>query len=174
MGNPVLEAISGRRSIRAYKPDQIKKEELEILLKAAQEAPSAANLQPWHYSVLQNAEMIAEIQEESLKEMNEKGKDIFFKAPTVIFISCDPVSRWGRHDVGITAENICLAAHAIGLGTVMLGRAEPAFNGPKGDHFAKLLKFPEGYKYAVAISVGYPAGSKEAHPIAPGRIDYIE
>jgi nitroreductase len=173
MGNPVLEAISERRSIRAYKPDQIKKEELEILLKAAQEAPSAANQQPWHYSVLQNAELIAEIQEEALKQMKEEGKEIFYKAPTAIFISCDPASRWGRHDVGITAENICLAAHAIGLGTVMLGRPEPAFTGPKGDHFAKLLKFPEGYKFAVAISVGYPAKSKEAHLVAPGRIDYI-
>ena len=49
MTNPVLTAISERRSIRQYKPEQITEEQLQALLRAAVESPSARNLQPWHF-----------------------------------------------------------------------------------------------------------------------------
>lgn len=175
MSNPVLEAIADRRSIRGYKPEQITKEQLDILLKAGEQAPSARNLQPWHFTVVQNKDVLKEISDEANKNMKrEGGADVFYGAPTVIFLSCDPdAHQWSRLDCGIAVENIALAAHAIGLGSVIIGICYMAWNGDKGGHFSKLLKFPEKYTFAVSIAIGAPTMTKDAHPVEPGRIDYI-
>jgi nitroreductase len=174
MTNPVLAAIADRRSIRSYTNDKVTREQLDILLKAAQESPSARNAQPWHFSVTTNPAVIKEINDEAVKNLKREPGDLFYGAKAAIFLSCDASSRWGRQDCGTATQTIALAAHSIGLGTVILGMPEAAFTGPRGDYFNKLLKFPEGYSYAVAIAVGVPAGSKEAHPVKPGLVDFIE
>ena len=172
MNNPVLTAVADRRSIRGYKPDQITKEQLDAIMTAAGQSPSARNSQPWHFTVVQNTAIIKEVNDEANKLL-ERTDDIFYGAPTAIFISCDASSRWGRLDCGIAVQTIALAAHALGLGSVILGLPDAAFTGPRGAYFNQLLKFPEGYSFAVAIAIGVPATTKEAHPIEPGRIDII-
>ena len=174
MDNQVLKAISDRRSIRSYKDEKVSRDQIDILLKAAVEAPSARNAQPWHFTVVQNEALLKEIYDEVKASMKEDIANIFHGAKTVIFLSCDPDSRWGRLDCGIAVQNIALAAHAIGLGTVILGRPEPAFTGPRGAEFDKKLKFPENHKFAVSIAVGIPAGTKDAHPVEADRISFVD
>jgi nitroreductase len=173
MDNETLKAIAERRSIRSYKSDKVTREQWDALLAAAKEAPSARNSQPWHFSVTENRELLKEIYEEVEKNIGQKVGDIFYAAPGVIFLSCDASTRWGRLDCGIAVENIALAAHSIGLGSVILGMPEAAFTGPRGAYFNEKLKFPDGYSFAVAIAVGAPAASKEAHPQEEGHIDFI-
>jgi len=175
MSNPVLDAIAGRRSIRAYEPEQITEEQLKILLDAGEQAPSARNAQPWHFTVVQNKDLIKAVSDAANVQMKrEPAVDVFYGAPTVIFLSCDPNAHpWTRLDCGIAVENIALAAHSIGLGSVIIGICYTAFDGDKGAEFAKQLKFPENYTFAVSIAIGRPAMTKDAHPIEPGRIDII-
>ena len=173
MDNPVLKAIADRRSIRSYKAEKVTREQIDIILKAGQEAPSARNSQPWHFTVVQDEAILKMIYEETKKAAKEELADIYHGAKTVIFISCDPAARWARLDSGIAVQNMALAAHAIGLGTVILGRPDAAFTGSRGAELNKLLKFPEGHAFAVSIAVGIPAGTKDAHPMEPGRIAYI-
>jgi len=174
MDNPVLRAIAERRSIRSYKTEKVTREQIDMLLKAAAEAPSARNSQPWHFSVVLNPAVLAEINAEVNGLAKESLGNIFHGSQAVIFLSCDPKSRWARIDCGIATQNIALAAHSMGLGTVILGRPEAAFTGPRGEYFNKLLKIPAGSAFAIAIAVGIPAGSKEAHPIEPGRVSFVE
>jgi nitroreductase len=172
MTNPVLTAIADRRSNRGYKPEQITKEQLDAILTAAQQAPSARNAQPWHFTVVQNQAVIKEVNDEANSILN-RTDDIFYGAPTVIFISCDSSSKWGRLDSGIAVQTIALAAHSLGLGSVILGLPDAAFTGARADYFNQLLKFPESHKFVVAIAIGVPTVTKEAHPIEPNRIDFI-
>ena len=65
----VLQAISNRRSHRAYKKDQLPEEVLSAILKAGLEAPSARNRQPWHFSVVQNEELIQKVHDEAARVM---------------------------------------------------------------------------------------------------------
>ncbi|MCL2479430.1 MAG: nitroreductase [Treponema sp.] len=174
MKNPVLDAIADRRSIRAYKNEKITDAQMDTLLKSGQQAPSARNLQPWHFSVVQNRELLNEINAESSKDLGPDAKDIFHGAPAAIFLSCDAAARWSRIDCGIAVQTMALAAFSMGLGTVILGRPDAAFTGPKADYFKKRLKFPPNYSFAVAIAVGVPAGTKEAHPMEPDRISFID
>lgn len=176
MSNPVLNAISERRSNRAYKKEQIGKEQLDAILAAAGQAPSARNVQPWHFSVVQNAAALDEINAEVSKNLGEDVGDIFYAAPTVIFIAANvqgPTPRWARLDCGIAVQTIALASYSLGLGTVILGMPEAAFAGPRGGYFNKLLKFPETYEFAIAVAVGIPLDTKAAHPVEPGKIAYV-
>lgn len=189
MTNAVLQAIADRRSIRAYQPEQITDEQLSAIMKAAVQAPSARNSQPWHFSVVQDKALIERINEsfraEFLKNAGsspmgsgiaDPNYSVFYHAPTVIFVSTnlDPNRMYARHDCGLAVENIALAAHSLGLGTVILGMPREAFAGPDGDEYRRILQFPEGYDFMVAVSVGIPAGTKQEHPIEEGLISYIK
>jgi len=180
LNNEVLTAIAERRSIRQYKPEQISGDQLAALLKAAQEAPSARNSQPWHFSVVQDQSIIAKVNDAAVSKLAEQGgfyatvKDIFYSAPTVIFISADKdATPWASLDCGIAVQTIALAAQSLGLGTVILGLPMVAWETESADELSKLLKFPDKHTFAVAIAVGYAAASKPAHPIDPGKVDII-
>ena len=67
----VLKAIADRRSHRAYTEAQIPEETLAAILRAGLEAPSARNRQPWHFSVVQNAELIQEVHDEAAAVMGK-------------------------------------------------------------------------------------------------------
>ena len=84
--------------------------------------------------------------------------DVFYHAPTVIFLSADQQNRWNAIDCGIAVENLALAAESMGLGSVVLG----IFDEKK---LAELLELPEGMGVACLMPLGYPA----EEPAAPKR-----
>ena len=170
--NEVLKAIEERRSIRGYEDRQLSSEEVQLLVKAALESPSARNAQPWHFSFVQNKQLIDEIDKEILKNAGREGT-IFYGAPLVIFISADASNSFASVDSGIATQNLALAAHAMGLGTVILGMPRFAFEGENAQKFEAALKFPQGYKFQIALSVGYPTMTKDAHEIFEGKVDII-
>lgn len=187
MNNPVLEAIHARRSIRAYKPEQITEEHLKAVLDAGEASPSARNLQPWHFTVVQDQALIQRINEAFRVEMlkgcpeeecarfEDPAYSVFYHAPTVIFYSVPQAeaNRYCETDTGMAIQTMALAALSVGLGTVILGMPRLAFQGAEGDDLRRVLQFPAGNDFILAMSVGYPAGTKDAHPVLPGRITII-
>ena len=174
MKSSVLQAILDRRSIRDYRPEQITGEQLQALISAALASPSAMDRQPWHFTVVQNPEILAQISrasdEETLQKLNQPDADIYFHAPTVFFISCEPsASFWSYLDCGIAAENIALAAQGIGLGSVILGSPNEAFVEPQAEKLRKLLKLPQGHEVVLSVGVGVPQENPPAHVVKEGR-----
>ncbi|MDR1508839.1 MAG: nitroreductase [Synergistaceae bacterium] len=174
MSNPVLETISERRSIRAYKKEQITQEQLDAILASALESPSARNRQPWHMTVVRNKSVVAEVNAEAKKILKLDREDIFYDAPTVVFISAEKGWQWSKLDAGILVQTMALAAQSLGLGSVILGLPAGAFQGPREGYFNELLKFPPNYEFAVAISIGVPDAAKEAHEQEPDKIKYVD
>lgn len=178
MMSDVLEVIKQRRSIRAFKNEQISDEQLQTILQAALLAPSAMNQQKWHFSVVQDqgllAEMVAIIKDSIMKSDNEFLKSrasnpnyhSFHHAPTVIMISGDEKAPWIDIDCAMAALNIALAAEALGLGSCIIGSAGPVFVSEQAARFKEKLGMPEGYKHVIAVSLGYKAGD---NPAAPDR-----
>ena len=117
----VLQAISNRRSHRDYKAEQIPEEVLSAILKAGLESPSARNRQPWHFSVVQNAKLIQEVHDEAARVMGKGGSprfsdpdfQMFYHAPTVIFLFGEKDFAWTQVDCGIAVENMALAAEGL-------------------------------------------------------------
>jgi len=188
MQNPVLRVIHDRRSIRAYEKEQISEEALSEILHAGLVAPSARNTQPWHFTAVQDAELTERVNRAMQKEAEkvlppdaaksvcDPSYNVFYHAPTVIFVSCPPLvdMHYAQTDVGIAIQSMALAAHALGLGSVILGMPRFAFLGEEAEALRKALCFPEGYDFCLALAVGIPAMGKDAHPLLEGRVTVLK
>jgi len=163
MENQVLQAIRNRRSTRKYKEEQISEEELQAILEAGIQAPSAVNEQPWHFTVVQNKEMINHMSKKAKEEMIQSDNEgavtfgksdvnIFYHAPTVIIVSGKKDVPSSLVDCSAAIENMLIAAESIGLGTVWVGFVRFFF---KLHNEVKKLKLPEGYEPFYAVVVGY-------------------
>jgi nitroreductase len=170
--NETLKVISNRRSIRAYKQESLTKEQVEILVTAALQSPTARNKQSWHFTVVTDQKLIAEITEETQKNFR-LDNNVFYNAPLAIFISGDENNDYSAIDAGIAVENIAIAAESIGLGSVILGLPRGAFVGEKAHYFEERLQFPSTHKFQIAIAIGVPNTTKEPHEILPSRVSFV-
>lgn len=186
MTHPVLDIISARRSHRAYQTTPVTPQQLDAILKAAVEAPSAVNRQPWRFTVVRDQQLLQEMSDEVRAQAMKADPDrrsprmadpdyhVFYRAPLVIFLCADPAWRYSALDCGIAVQNIALAAECLGLGSVILGMPRDAFAGDKADEFKKRLQFPENCEFQIAISIGVPADDKPAHPVNEGLISFVD
>ncbi|MEM2954120.1 MAG: nitroreductase family protein, partial [Candidatus Bathyarchaeia archaeon] len=148
----VLEAIKGRRSIRAFKNVDVSEETVERLIDAARWAPSAGNIQPWEFIIIRKHEIKRKLAEAAL------GQSFIEEAPVVIVVCADEVrsaqgyglrgkTLYCIQDTAAAIQNLHLAAYATGLGTCWVG----AF---REDEAGKVLKTPPGIRPIAMIPVG--------------------
>jgi nitroreductase len=165
----IMEAIKGRRSVRSYKPDPIPEETVHTVLEAIQWSPSWANTQCWEVVVVKDAET-RRLLAETLSSTNPARKGIMQAPLTLVLVGIKgragfkkgEVSTdkgdWYMFDCGIAMQNLCLAAHAEGLGTVIVG----LFDAAKA---AEIIQVPAD-RAVVAMT---PLGFAETNPSPPKR-----
>ena len=164
--NEILSAIEKRSSTRGYTEEKLTDAQLETLLKAGLQAPTARNEQEIHISVVDGGHpILAEIEAEKNALMNNQTPptNFYYSAPLVLILSGDKSFPWSAVDAGIAVENIALAAEGLGLGSVIIGVIKGAMSGEKKEYFSETLKFPENYEFEIAIAVGHKAVEKEPH-----------
>ena len=148
----VLTALQTRRSVRSYTKEPVSDKNLDTILAAAQLAPSAANEQPWDFVVIRDPKTLAKV-----GEINHYAS-FAAKAPAAILVCLDTekedIPGMGILDVAMSAENLLLAAHGIGLGAVFTG-IYPMVDRMEG--FRKLLDMPENIIPVGLIVLGHPA-----------------
>jgi len=181
--NDVLKAIAQRNSCRNFSPNPISKTQVDALVNAALAAPNAMNLQPWHIIVVTNKKLLEEMDSHAMetlkdqnpdayKRMSDRGGTIFYNAPCVIFIAKND-SHFATLDCGIVSQNITLAAHSMGLGSVICAMANIPLTGTQGEQFKAQIKMPEGYSFGMAVCVGTPITGKEPHELDHSKVTYI-
>lgn len=177
--NPVIEAIMSRRSIRKYKDTPVEREKLQLIAECGVNAPNGMNAQRWEVRIVDNAESIAAISEEykkanpQLLERDPGFKNMFRNAPAVICVAV-PVGDDGVN-AGLLGENIMLAAHSIGLGTVCLGGPVRFLKDSEaGRAFIARLGFSEDYSLLYMIGVGYPDEAPDAKPRDLNKIRFVD
>ena len=186
MNNSTLDNIFQRRSVRAYTPECVSDEMVELLGKTALAAPSGMNAQPWHIIAVQNNDIILELEravidyfikagETALVERcKSRNNKIFYNASTVFFITMKSEVA-PKLDVGIVAENISIAATSMGLGSIILGLPRFPFEDPDtSEYWRNKLTFPEGYDYGIAVAVGYSADEGTPHQIDMSKLSYVK
>ena len=163
-----LEAIRNRRSVRRFTSDSISRDDLEKILEAARWAPSWVNVQPCRIILVENPEKKAALKETLLpKNPAAKGFD---QAPLLLVLvgergksgvygdsMATDKGDWYMFDLGIAAQNIALAAEALGLGTVHVG----ALNHKEA---GRILEVPEGYEVVEILPLGHPAFPPKTPP----------
>ncbi|MBG0786508.1 MAG: nitroreductase family protein [Anaerolineaceae bacterium] len=151
-----LETIMTRRSVRDFRSDLVSEADVEKLLKAGMQAPSANNERPWHFVVIDDPEVLHKIPE------FHRNAQMLKYAPMAILVCSDRKLESKRaywiQDCSAATENILLAAHGMGLGAVWLG-VFPNADRVKG--LQSLLKLPAGIRPVTLIAVGHPALTPE-------------
>lgn len=183
--NETLETIKRRRSIRKYKPEQIPDADLEAIVECGLYAPSAVNQQKWHFTVLQDRRIIERMgnimRERMLKSGNERmveraraGFVPFHGAPTLVIITADPQARFIEIDCGAAAENLALAAEALGYGSCLMASPGGVLSGPEAEELRKELGIPDGYVHVISVALGYKDCETPApQPRKPGLVNYV-
>jgi len=174
----VFEAIKNRRSIRHYKTDPVDEKTVQTVLEAAHWAPSWGNTQCWRFIIVRDPNTRSQIADTLLREIidSESVKNAatgaINQAPVLIVIcaeigqaGCRPVGvqvtdkgdYWYMFDIALAMQNLTLAAHALGLGTVIIG----GFDAPK---VAKILGVPPGFCVVTMTPLGVPDHKGQVSP----------
>lgn len=162
----VIEAIQKRSSTRGYTNEPLTDSELNTLIHAGLQAPTAANKQEIHFTVLKgDNKILTELEEEKnrLRNISDAPHNFYYEAPVVVILSADSEYKWSALDAGIAVENMALAAEELGLGNLIIGCIYDVMRGEKKAYFSDALKFPENYEYEIAIAFGHKAVTKEPH-----------
>ena len=125
--NNALDNLLERRSVRAYKPEQIADAELKSVLSAGLAAPSAMNRQPTVLLVVQDKATIEKLSKLNARVMGKEDIDPFYSAPTVIVVLSDRNIPTHVEDGSLVLGNLMNAAHALGLGSCWINRAKEVF-----------------------------------------------
>lgn len=170
----VFDAIYGRRSVRTYAPEKIDQAMVRLLLCAAVRAPTAIHEELWAFVVFQDPVtlkrlsdrakvlFLAEVQRARLDRSGhtfdtfaDPDFDMFYNAGTLVVICARPMGPFVAADCWLAAENFMLAAHAMGLGTCVIGAALPALN---TSEVQGELGIPADVTPIAPVVVGIPSG----------------
>jgi nitroreductase len=174
----VFEAIKNRRSIRHYKSDPVDDNMVQAVLEAAHWAPSWGNNQCWRFVVVRDSKIKAEIAGTLTKvkvdnEWVENAACNAIKQAPVLIVVCaekgkagfdadgtpvtDKADYWFMFDIALAVENLVLAAHALGLGTVILGGFDVA-------KVTKIIDVPENCAIVTMTPLGVPDHKGQVSP----------
>ena len=151
-----LKAILTRRSIRKYSSQNIPEEYYEVLLKAAMHAPSGRNRQPWHFIVVTDRDILGRIAgvSPSWKMLEEASSAIVICGD----LTLEESESFIIQDCSAATQNILLAAHELGLGSVWLG-VHPRED--RLDPLKEILQIPGNIIPVSMVSVGNPNEERE-------------
>ncbi len=167
-----LDAIKSRRSVRKFSDRAVEPEKLQAVLEAAQQAPSWANMQCWRFVVVTDPAVRARISDLSYVETyfatrgysSNPAQKALAEAPVVIVACADPTEsgslrgqQYYLADMGIATQNLMLAAHEVGLGSVFVG----VFN---EEELGELLEIPPDIRIVGLFPLGYPRGELKGGP----------
>lgn len=181
------EAIVSRRTIREYTAQAVEEQTIRALIDAAVHAPSAVNQQPWIFTVVRDqivldrisrgakAHMLATLMDSPHADrfrsrLSDPDFQIFYHAPALILISATSEGPWIVEDCALAAENLMLAACAVGLGTGWIGFAQSYLNTPPGK---QALGLPAACVPVAPIIVGHPNARPGLVPRNAPKIRWI-
>jgi len=173
----LFETMLARHSVRAYAQVELDHKTVRTLLEAAVRAPTAMHKEPWAFVVIQNREMLMQLSDRAkplfyerlhrshqavghaLDAFSDPDFNLFHGAGTLIVICAKPSGPFVDADCWMAAENLMLAACAMGLGSCVIGSAVAALNTPE---MKETLRIPIEYNAVAPIIVGVPDGETAA------------
>lgn len=173
----MIEAIHGRRSIRAYLPRVIERALLEDVLWAAAQAPTppVSGENPWAFCVIEGVDRLASYGARAKQYAREHQPDggprsswpdqpdfkVFWDAPALVLICGRSGNVEMAFDCCRAGQNLMLAAHALGLGSCWVGAPIPWLS---SSGVAEELGIPAGFAPVAALVLGYPAETPTGNP----------
>lgn len=168
--NDMIRSLKERRSVRAYREEQVREEELQQILEAATYAPSGMGKQSAVMVVVQDKETIAKLSKLNAAVMGVEI-DPFYGAPTVVVVLADRSSFTWKEDGCLVMGNLMNAAYAVGVDSCWIHRAKEVFEGEEGRALLKQWGIEGDYVGVGHCILGYRAGDLPA--AKPRKTNYI-
>ena len=181
----IFETIMHRRSIRRFEPKQIEEAALQQIIQAGLYAPSAGGRQGVIFAVCQDRavnERLGKIKRANSRPRmatetsfvsreqpsiadDPKLTNAFYDAPTVITLFAPKNFLFSVDDCAVAAENMMLAADALGIGSCYIGQGWTAFDDPYGQEILRQWNIPTDHYAVMQLLLGYPLeGDKHPAP----------
>jgi len=185
----ILDAIYQRRSVRSFTDAPVPDRLVRDLIRAATQAPSAVNEQPWRFAVVRGRDRLDTFSERAKSHLlailpqslslhqradalASDNYNVFHRAGTLVLICAKNMNPSHAEDCCLAAQNFMLAAQALGLGTCLIGFVRPWLNLPETK---TLLGLPAACNVVVPLVVGWPASQPSAVPRhEPEIVSWIE
>lgn len=171
MKTEALEVLKNRRSVRQYKAEQIKREELDAVLEAGTFAPTSRGRQTPVIVAVQDAKTVARLDAMNAQILAREGVHPYYGAPTILIVFAPKDDAIAVEDGALVAGNLLNAAYAAGLGSCWIHRAKEMFETPEGKELLKKWNVPENMMGVASVALGYADGS--APKPAPRKEGYI-
>lgn len=167
------EVIYSRRAIRDFTATAVPAQTVRALIDAAMHAPTARNMQPWAFVIIQDHALMERLSRRARLLMHSEIHaddpefNLFYNASTLILLCAKPVGFHPDWDCCLAAENLMLAATHMGVATCPIGSARTVF---ELEDVKKELGIPEEYEPVMPIVVGYARTTPKAPPREPPEI----
>lgn len=152
-----LENLMTRRSIRAFTEEAVPQEALERIVGAARYAPSGMNKQLWRFTVVQNPAMLDALAAVIREEAGRDPAYHFHGANVLILASNERDNPHGVEDCACALENMFLAAHALGIGSVWINQFKGICDRPRVRGLLTRLHLPDTHIVLGCAALGYAA-----------------
>lgn len=171
--NAAMENILTRRSVRAFEEKEIPREELEQIAKAAIYAPSGQNKQTWKITVVTDRAKIQALAKAVGEKLGREGYDMY--SPQVLVIpSNDRDNHHSQDDNACAMENIMLAAHSFGVGSVWLNQVRDVCDAQEVRDILRDWEIPDGHVIFGIAALGYPKTPADQNPEKKGQIHFVD
>lgn len=153
--NETLYTLCHRRSIRKYRPEQVKEEELNAILEAGTWAPTGMGLQSPLIIAIQDPETIALLEERNAEIQKQPGGHPFYGAPTVVAVVADGENPNWLQDGSLVMGNMMNAAYSLGVGSCWVNRAKEFFDTLEGKRMLARWNIDRKYRGVGFCLLGY-------------------
>lgn len=171
--NEVIKNLLTRRSVRSFTDRRIKREDLELILKAALYAPSGCNMQTWRFTAVTDREKIRALSELIGEKLGREDYD-FYNPDVIILPSNERDSRWGVEDNACALENIFLAAHSLGIGSVWINQLRGLCDDPEIRKLLREWGIPDDHVVYGLAALGYAAEEPSQDVGKKGIVNIID
>ena len=170
--NTVIENLLTRRSVRQFRDQAIPGEDLQLILKTALYAPSGMGKQTWKFTAVTDRAKIQRLAAAIARELNRENYDMY--SPQVLIIpSNERDSIWGKEDNACALENIFLAAHSLGIGSVWINQLQGICDVPAIRAILDEFEIPSDHIVYGMAALGYPADEPTKEVTKKGKIQII-
>lgn len=173
--NEVIKAMLERRSIRKFKPETPKKEDLEQMIEAGLYAASGMGRQAAIVVAVTNKEIIKKLSKVNAEIWGKEGIDPFYGAPAILIVLAEKDWRNAAYDGSLVMGNLMLAAHSLGLGSIWINRAKQEFEMEEWKAWLKSIGVEGEWEGVGHCAVGYIDGDvPKAAPRKANRVFWAE
>ena len=174
--NKIIQAMQERRSIRAFKADMPRKEDLQQIIEAGLYAANGRGQQAAIVLAVTNPQLRAKLQAANAKIGGwPDGFDPFYGAPAILVVLGNKAHMTHLYDGSLVIGNMMLAAHALGLGSIWIHRAKEEFEQPEWKQLLAELGIGGEWEGIGHCAVGYVSGElPKAAPRKDGRVFWVE